>query len=486
MRKALIFLALLLALSIGGTVCLSNAAYAARDQIAVTATHHYGDVSALEGAELLLHANYEHRLFWDVAYDFTAQSVDTQYRYEPRRVYEVGESNYYGVSMYAEAVYLLDYYEEETEELGKWERMTREAVEATPNGTEMSHIFRLADYADFYEWTLSVDLPYPISHSDPYDTYWLTDVELKVANDLREFFKIPVLENEYVEISVGKDEAGNIISMGSGSGVNPAPLDNINSGDWYSPWQNNAVTDEACFFLFEGTSTNGVPMDFSHVPGGYGIYRLPYEEPTYGEYGDMVDTGIRSEQLEMVYALPQDIRVVHFVPSNDGSRLLLFTQENEECILTVIDTSTFETLQRFAVCDYPEEGWIWIHEEEDFFVAVAEDGTTNCLYTLILPDESGDYRIEFSVGASLGRFPEESMEHDVYMAYDGERLLRVALLYEYGQYYLESCAFSAAVYDETGLLYCGVYQTGLTDSVDSAQNNYAIVPAFYKPVELSW
>jgi len=73
--------------------------------------------------------------------------------------------------------------------------------------------------------------------------------------------------------------------------------------------------------------------------------------------------------------------VVHFIPSNDGSRLLLFTQENEECILTVIDTSTFETLQRFAVSTH-------LANSVSMYVSMLDSGAEVIEYLYDLKDKS--------------------------------------------------------------------------------------------------
>lgn len=490
MRKALIFLALLLVLSLGGAVYLSEAVYATRDDVTVSVDPYYGDISALEGAEVTLHATYDHRLFWDVFYAFgdeTTTATATEYLYTLTKEYEMGGTTFGGLELYPDSHYFLDYNEKELKNLIGWEKMTQEAVDATPNGTEKYHTFRLADYVDYYAWNLSVDLPYPIYHTDPYSsTEFLPPAELKTATEIREFFKIPVLENEYVEIFIAKDDEGNVYQMGGGSGINPAPEANVNPGDWYYSYAHNAVTEDACFTIIYGLSSRGIPMDFSLIPGGFGIYRLPYGEPTYDERGEMTDSGIRSEELEMVYPLPQDMEVAYFAPSPDGDRLILCTVEDGECIFTAIDASTFETLQRFTLCALPQDGWVSIHEEEDFLVFHVNKADGSETLTLLTRDERGNYQVEFTVDAGLEHDPKAYVTSDTVMAYDGEKLLSLSLIYDDYHYGQDTCNFVARVYDETGLLYCGEYRTSLSTLTDYVEYDYPIHPMNYKPLEISW
>ncbi len=490
MRKALLFLSLLLALAVGSTVYLSEEVYATRDVVTVTPVVHYGDISALEGAEVTLRANYGYRLFWDVNYRFEDAAVTkaaTEYYYSPTKEYEVGNPSFSGVSLYSDACYLLNHDElAEGETLTGWEKMSQEAADATPNGTERTHTFRLADYLDYYPWSLSVDLPYPISHTDAYDFDWLLPAEQKTAAEIRDFFRIPVLENEYVNITVAKDDAGNVYSMGSGSGMNPAPEDNIYSEDYFNGVPYNAVTAEACFFTMNGLSGRGAPIDFSHIPGGYGIYRLPYGEPTYGANGEMLHTGIRAEELEMVYPLRQDMEISYFAPTHDESRLILCTIEDGEYIFTAIDAHTMETLQRFTLCAWPQDGWVGLtYVEEDFFVAYvnAADGSETLI--LLTRDEAGDYHVEFAVDSGLEHDP-NPYKGDTVMAYDGEKLISLSLLYYGDGYGQDTCNLAASVYDATGLLYCGEYRTSLTTESEFASWNYPIEPMRYQALKLTW
>ncbi len=489
MRKALIFLALLLILSVGGTVYLSEAVYATRDDVSVSVHPYYGDISALEGAEVMLHAQYDRRLFWDVSYEFgdeTTTASTTEYYYTPTREYETGSGTFGGVYLNPDSYYQMNYSEEAAASLTGWEKMSYEAAKATPNGTEMSHTFRLADYMDYYLWSIGVDLPHPIGYTSPADTDWLMPAEQETINTIWKFFKIPVLENEFAEISVGKDDEGRVYSMGSGSGMNPAPLANVNSEDWYNGYVHNAVTEDTCYFIIHGLSSRGVPIDFSEVPGGYGIYRLPYTEPTYDESGVMTHTGIYAEELEMVYPLRQDMEIAYFAPSSDGSRLILCTIEDGEYIFTAIDAHTMETLQRFTLSTMPTDGWVGMHVEEDFLVCCINAADGSETLTLLTRDENGDYHAEFTVDAGLEHDPTSYMESDTVMAYNGEKLLSVSLIFDDNHYGTDTCNFVARVYDETGLLYCGEYRTSLSNLNDYVDYNYPVYPMHFEPLEISW
>jgi hypothetical protein len=71
------------------------------------------------------------------------------------------------------------------------------------------------------------------------------------------------------------------------------------------------------------------------------------------------------------------------------------------------------------------------------------------------------------------------------MAYDGRRLAVSGLLInETGQF--ETCGFNLAVYDETGLLYCGEYASSLDTGGETDRYSDRCVPDDYTPLALSW
>lgn len=90
--------------------------------------------------------------------------------------------------------------------------------------------------------------------------------ETYVILGFRDFFKIPVIADEQVEISVSKGAGGRGISYGLKS----------TDSDSFSIRSESALTDDACYFTFTTRTVYGDIVDTNLIPGGYGIYRLPY------------------------------------------------------------------------------------------------------------------------------------------------------------------------------------------------------------------
>ena len=118
------------------------------------------------------------------------------------------------------------------------------------------------------------------------------------------FFRIPVLERESMHYSFERDDSGYVhytCGYGRAEDVETFLFRTI-----------SCHTGDAVYFTFDPRSDKGTLVDVSRIPGGYGIYRLPYDKTT---------DSFRPEQLEMVYALDVNRKYLQLSVSPDGSRL---------------------------------------------------------------------------------------------------------------------------------------------------------------------
>ena len=104
---------------------------------------------------------------------------------------------------------------------------------------------------------------------------------------------------------------------------------------------------------------------------------------------------------------------------------------------------------------------------------------SNDTIAVIEQNENG----EFALGFVTDFTPDENDELFWYkytsaMAYDRERLA-LAWNDELDDTYYESCGFCIAVYDKTGLLYYGEYDSSLMTGRSSNHNGYYCFPAAY-------
>ena len=80
-------------------------------------------------------------------------------------------------------------------------------------------------------------------------------------------------------------------------------------------------TDEAAYFLFDAHTLNGNLVDTSLIPGGFGIYRMPFETK---------DGSSPIENLETIYPLDPEAHYLGISASSDGKKLFISYYYDEE------------------------------------------------------------------------------------------------------------------------------------------------------------
>lgn len=139
-------------------------------------------------------------------------------------------------------------------------------------------------------------------------------LEMKIWSDIQSFFKIPVIENEYQSVTMVYDPATGSLEHTESSGSNNEKDDSFQFSTV------SCVTDEAAYFTFNPHTQNGKLVDTSLIPGGYGIYRLPFD----------TKSGVpKTGELEMVYALDLNKEYNGIYASPDGKKLFLTYYMND-------------------------------------------------------------------------------------------------------------------------------------------------------------
>jgi len=231
----------------------------------------------------------------------------------------------------------------------------------------------LLDYYDEYPFEFSIDLP-GVNY-DPLvnwqdtsaDSEWLGE-RAQVA--LGCFFRIPVLQDEYIELGIDKNMDG----TGSGRSIS-----SVMEGDRF--WMNveSVITDDTCFFWFGNRTDKDRLVDTSRIPGGYGVYMLPYgplapDAEASAFYGGNTNE-VYTDQLTCFFPVDPETRIEHLGLTPDKTRLLLHTVENNTYYVTLIDCKTGDTLQKLAVSDFePEDDYVNITETADFRQHPADPG----------------------------------------------------------------------------------------------------------------
>ena len=455
MRKTLIvFLALALVCACGAAVC-THAVAAPREDVTFDEHVFAGDPAAAAGLQVQLQAALRQNLFWDSTVRFSGRdyTADTAFRFSPVAVSREQPRQYSGVEVDTRVNVWTD---SDTNPFG-YRKAYQEILDTLEPGQTGTKVIRVADYYDEYPLWFSVDLPHlfitTLDSWDDHDAY-ATDAERDAIHALRDFFRIPVLPDEYVELQIDKNMDGSSSSYGVSS---------VQQGDRYWPSSESVVTDDACFFRLSNRTENGKLVDMSRIPGGYGIYILPYVQ---SEADSFPDTYLCADQLACFFPLDPAVEIRHLGLTPDD-----YTNITETDDFTCIRVSE----RRICVLTQEADGQFQVALTSDF-----------------------DSELPFAVGYS-------SISE---MAFDGERLALVrndetvlvngaestkrylagstaGLITEDGTY-VDNCGFTIAVFDASGLAYYGGYRSSL-EGVNYVSNDVTydqlVLP---QSIRLSW
>ncbi len=475
MRRALSLSLLLFVLSAAG-LCFAHAEVnKARNQVYFTETASYGDKSAAKGAMLQLSTHYDRHLFWNTSYTFgDTPTVDTAFRFSARGAYDNPPIRYRGVHFdsYSNVYVFTDGGSPPDMEDAGYTGLSAAYAELfadTPPGGQRSKVIRLGDYYDYYPLAVTVDLPgFRMDQSAamgvPLGGPENPNPELLAV--FADFFRIPILQDEQIEIHASKGADGNSFGYGGG------PV-----GQSYYTGTSSVVADNACYFTFGIHRGDGETVDTSLIPGGYGIYCLPYEAGS-GEKDS--PTRVDADGLRMVYPMSRESELLELGINPERTKLLLHTAEDGKYIITVIDIATMRALQRLEVLDRPKNSFWRIYEGDGFLTAIVyEEG----MAVLTVTDE-GFYELRLKVNLDSDEkliygYP---MWDDV-MDYDGNRLMAAGFLrHEEHQYPI--CGFYTAVYDKSGLIYYGEYESSLDTGItqEGHRYSYSCMPIDHSPM----
>ena len=304
-----------------------------------------------------------------------------------------------------------------------------------PLGKEVTATVKLSDYYDYYPIGLSLQLPGIFWTNNDVSIFgeYLTGTEAYAVSRFRAYFRIPVLEEEAVEIHLTRPATGSGMQWGSSeSGEDRFDLDTL-----------SAATDTDVYFTFNTrTAHKNRIIDTSQIAGGYGIYRLPYREGTSTE-----DVGVDADALEMVIPLTPGLRIEGLYLNAAGDRLLLITHPEdaagETCVrIEVFDIPSYALLQSF---EYRGDSFSHLKICDGYTLAVMFSSLA------VFTEDDGIYTEVFSVplAADADGTP-ASIRSDHVTAFDGERLAVARNLnspYYAGQ---SLCGYEVYVYDADG------------------------------------
>ncbi len=506
MKKSFVLLLALVVLVSGTAYFAQNELLKEKDQVHYTEQVLFGDKSVVDGVSVEANIAYNSQLFWKTAYEIgDVPKEETEYTfytwpYSDNRLIQEGSiwfhidcSNpYFGIE-----------FDDKNQTYYGLEIAMKELYDKTAPGTQNQITVYLKDYIDYYSFMFDLTLPYHSQEGDvQYDCNFLWG-ERGLKEDIaaleksgrnpkelarlkryqadvetfREFFKIPIIEKEAYTLAIAKDEKGEIIGTaashaygGQSEGDIQIPdAPKVEGMDAFSFNMSSTFVDGDCYFIFDPYTQNGNLVDMSQIPGGYGIYHFTY---------DNKNGTIDLSTLKMVY--PLDVKHTYSDIEIDGSgkNILLFSDDGTNRYMSVIDREKMNLMDTFVLGSNEEYFSDRIYE--DFIVVIGNN-------VMVYPfGENGRYTQAFSVDAQQIKDMNAISWRSVF-DWDGKTLL-IADSVVYEDENLRNtytCDFCVAAVDETGLLYCGRYESTLTSYAD--QYDYCMFNRdILEPIHVYW
>ncbi len=481
-RIALFLTILLFLLSIVGFVAAALAVSAPREMIGITEEVLVGNVAAAEGLELQLQTTVDANLHWNTLYrPGKSPTTESTYDFSALDRYPTAEYINRGVSFdttFSAGFSFGNPVGTESEERGliaAYNALYRE----TPNGEERRKKIRLEDYYTYYPITGEIDLPdyhYRIEWEDAHQVTRPPKTSmLYIAWRLQEYFRIPILAGQTMEISVSKSRDGHSIGIGSSSGT-------ISEGEeFYSGGVHSTLGADACYFVISARTSSGNIVDLNCLEEGYGIYCLPFMKKP-----EDID------RLSMVYPLDPRAEIEGLNVSADKKKLLLWEKVDGTAVLRVLDLETMKEEQVLRLGALSAENNWWSQRTEgDLHLMVLG------YRQLILVERdavTGEYAVRLCFDLDPEKYEPKIVNVLQYafssqkMAWDGERLV-------VADFWLRSggnterkrlCDFYYAVLSEEGLLYFATCAMSHNTATDGNHYHHHARPIDSSSITVTW
>ncbi len=470
MRKTLALFIAVLILSLSLYILVFAETNKEKDNVIVTESHIYGDKSFAENVAINVNMQYRENLLWNIKYSIGDGKIKTDFSIHKNRIKREYNDNS-SFTLYSGLHYgstNLDY----ADKLGL-NKAYRELVEEAEPYEELERTIRLTDYLEYYPIIIDGYFPdgaFSLDTSIINTTHIMDEKEKELVEALSNFFRIPVMESHEVVISVLIDENRNILQTGSSGNDGERELD-----EFYFNAE-SVVTDKECFIFFRNKTRFTGIADTSEIPGGYGIYRLPY---SYSEYDSKLI--FDCESLKNIFPVDEKEEVQQLQLSADKKDLYMISQKENKTFLTVIDAESYKEKSKITLSEKDGQESSFGYIGVDFMVINHYHENINERFSVYLPDGKGGFKEEFSTDgfAEDGEYVDtDGNTHypgtSIYMystgdvKWDGENLYVTngsARFRRPGEYN----SFTLGIYNKDGLKFCGQYYTSLSTGYDGYQ-----------------
>ena len=437
MKRHLILAAICFLLACAG-LGMTHAAVRPGEQVVLTEHTVSGDPSAADGLTVEVQAGWLNRMIWDTRLTLGGDSETTLIPGNSSLVQWNRDDN--GRRWWPSIDPHMDYLRgcwaggdnsiaEELDPAAPIDRRILRLAETTPAGETRKETLPVSELADSYRFRfyfLDVGLhPSPAPPEEVLGT---------IEQDFADTFRYPIQPDHTVTIITTRHPNGNL------TGYEIAEEENAPSAVLYQQ-----ATDEAIYFVPDLLDADDGVLDDRLTPGA-GLYRLPHRRET-----------LSIDELERVCPLPSDHETLGLYLLHDDTELVLAVREEQQLVLHILDAATGELKTSFPLWKPGETDWAILLTGDNFLLPLRFDGS----FRLYGRGAAGQYAFRFA-----GTVPDDPEFQPWWdrinftAAFDGETLA-LAGERDYAATGDQSCGFALSVYDETGLLYAGLYDSGL-------------------------
>lgn len=443
MKRTLIFL-LVLFLAAAGLLA-AGAGYLTSTEDDIELTHHLvaGDPAAATGIKLTLPVGDQGaQTCWETAVDLGTEELapETAFTFYPGgKSWESTPQTY--AEIYTGSVNFsmsssggIDFSEYDgasAEDPGRYYEVTMmvlpaaDVAERTENGETRTETLRLADYYDYYPVTVELYLPDQEGRSHVYATW--ADCQA-----LTDYFGLRVPEDLMVEVSVTKDELGQVYNVETN--------DADNQRFWFD-CQTVVVEDGVCLAIAVMSEDMDVSKDLVACRDGFGLYFIPFSDELKTDY-EQGDPVFDLEHVRMFCPLAPGSAPMLLSREAEG-QVLLYAREDGALKLSVFDTDTWQCVQWETIFPLGEEDAYSLLGSGDGFMVMS--GPDNMFR--VVEEADGVYTPALSGVQDMGEGYVDEWWYNSECAYDGERLVLAGITAS------GDCSLWVQVYDETGLTY---------------------------------
>lgn len=447
MKRVLSFISVLIILSTSLVTITGYTLAKESDNVTFRIIDEWGDTGLLEGITAEMQFTHHNQLNWTV--EFTP-SGETKCKYDYNTFYNANRNaaSYYGMSYPYIDIF-------DTKNALLQEIITNLKTEAKKPGDIKSRKIHFRELYEYYPVNFDLNLP-EISISwasgvfDENGEYIFSGITPSkgqaLLNKFNEYFRVPVNENDILELSVHAADNGTFSYRASHRKT-------------FNFVFTNVLSSECIYFTFPNEINTGHEetrelVDTSEIRGGYGIYALPY-----------TGKNIKYEELNTVYRIPGDATAESLSIDTERNELYLGLHENEKFILHIIDMNTMTDKTALELFDFNFHDNIRVEQGEDFFIFIKNDID----YNVVEITQDGTHESSLS-----GTIPPETIadkdffSYNSWFGFNGKRLV-VLTIENPGteEIKLMTIQPDIMIFTKDGLSYYGKWICSLSDPVSN-------------------